>query len=183
MRHWLSLSKLISRPLSLALGLAFSGHALAEGGAPVLAFLDRLFPAGETRIQAQEVQDLAPAATPVQAPLYLDTALVTQELRTATPLPQTIDLTVSPDDLWVRVRNGFAMPNLNSDLVLYHQQWYMNRPDYLRRMVERSRRYMHYIVEEIEKRGMPTELALLPMVESAFNPMAYSRSHASGLWQ
>jgi membrane-bound lytic murein transglycosylase D len=50
-------------------------------------------------------------------------------------------------------------------------------------MVERSRPYLHHIVEEIEKRGMPTELALLPMVESSFNPMAYSKAHASGLWQ
>jgi membrane-bound lytic murein transglycosylase D len=50
-------------------------------------------------------------------------------------------------------------------------------------MVERSSRYLHHIVEEIEKRGMPMELALLPMVESAYNPTAYSRSHASGLWQ
>jgi membrane-bound lytic murein transglycosylase D len=75
------------------------------------------------------------------------------------------------------------MPNLTGDLVLTQQQWYMNRPDYLRRMVERSSRYLHHIVEEIERRGMPTELAFLPMVESAFNPMAYSRAHASGLWQ
>ena len=57
------------------------------------------------------------------------------------------------------------MPNLADEVVLDHQQWYMNRPDLLRRMVERSRRYLHHIVEEIEKRGMPTELALLPMVE------------------
>ena len=75
------------------------------------------------------------------------------------------------------------MPDINSDLVLYHQQWYLNRPDYLRRTVERSSRYMYHIVEELDKRGMPMELALLPMVESAYNPMAYSRSKASGLWQ
>ena len=81
------------------------------------------------------------------------------------------------------IRNGFSMPNLTGDLVLAQQQWYMNRPDYLRRMVERSSRYLHHIVEELERRGMPTELAFLPMVESAFNPMAYSRAHASGLWQ
>ncbi|MDA0190948.1 MAG: LysM peptidoglycan-binding domain-containing protein [Proteobacteria bacterium] len=103
---------------------------------------------------------------------------------TAPPAPAAaIDLTAQADDLFARIRTGFAMPNLSSDLVLHHQQWYMNRPDYLRRMVERSSRYLHHIVEEIEKRGMPTELALLPMVESAYNPMAYSRSHASGLWQ
>ena len=61
--------------------------------------------------------------------------------------------------------------------------WYVARPDYLKRVFDRSRRYLYHIVAEIEKRGLPTELALLPMVESSFNPMAYSRAHASGLWQ
>ncbi len=95
----------------------------------------------------------------------------------------TIDLTAPPDDLWQRIRNGFAMPNLDSPLVEEKVAWYAARPDYLKRMFERSRRYLHHIVEEIERRGMPTELALLPMVESSFNPLAYSRAHASGLWQ
>ena len=98
-------------------------------------------------------------------------------------LPQPIDLTSETDDLLQRLRNGFAMPDINNDLVLYHQQWYLNRPDYLRRVAERSSRYLHHIVEELEKRGMPMELALLPMVESAYNPMAYSPAKASGLWQ
>jgi len=110
-------------------------------------------------------------------------ALPVSEIAAAPRLPQAIDLTKTPDDLFVRIRNGFAMPNLNDDLVLVQQQWYLNRPDYLRRMVDRSARYLHYIVEELERRGMPTELALLPMVESAYNPMAYSRSRASGIWQ
>lgn len=105
------------------------------------------------------------------------------EIAAPAQLPQAIDLTSETDDLFQRMRNGFSMPDINNDLVLYHQQWYLNRPDYLRRMVERSSRYLHFIVEEIEKRGMPMELALLPMVESAYNPMAYSRSKASGLWQ
>jgi membrane-bound lytic murein transglycosylase D len=95
----------------------------------------------------------------------------------------TIDLTAVPPDLWDRIRNGFSMPNLSSPLVQDRQIWYASQPSYVKRMVERSKRYLYYIVEELEKRGMPTELALLPMVESAFNPMAYSRSHASGLWQ
>ncbi len=95
----------------------------------------------------------------------------------------TVDRTVQPDDLWQRIRNGFAMPNLDNDLVRERTAWYVARPDYLQRMFERSRRYLYHIVDEIEKRGLPTELALLPMVESAFNPMAYSRAHASGLWQ
>ena len=97
--------------------------------------------------------------------------------------PQAIDLTAEANDLFQRMRNGFSMPNINSDLVLTHQQWYLNRPEHLRRMVERSSLYMHHIVEELEKRGMPMELAFLPMVESAYNPMAYSRAKASGLWQ
>ena len=95
----------------------------------------------------------------------------------------TIDLTAVPPDLWDRIRTGFSMPNLSSPLVQDKQIWYASQPSYVKRMVERSKRYLYYIVEELEKRGMPTELALLPMVESAFNPMAYSRSHASGLWQ
>lgn len=105
------------------------------------------------------------------------------ELVTPTQLPETIDLTSEPEELFQRIRRGFSMPNINNSLVLHHQQWYLNHPESLRRMVERSSRYLHHIVEEIEKRGMPTELALLPMVESAYNPTAYSRSHASGLWQ
>ena len=94
-----------------------------------------------------------------------------------------IDLTAQHDDIWGRIRNGFSMPNLESELVDRHQQWYQSRPDYLRRVVERSRRYMHHIIEEIERRGMPTELALLPIVESSYNPLAISTARASGLWQ
>lgn len=109
--------------------------------------------------------------------------LAVQEIQGAPQLPVSIDLTIRENNLWDRIRNGFAMTDLNDDLVLYYQQWYQNRPDALRRMVERSRPYLYHIVEELEARGMPTELALLPMVESSFNPNAYSRAHASGLWQ
>jgi len=112
-----------------------------------------------------------------------DTRLPTIEISSPFQLSNAIDLTSETTDLFERMRNGFSMPNINNDLVLYHQQWYANRPDYLRRMVERSSLYMHHIVEELEKRGMPMELALLPMVESAYNPMALSRAKASGLWQ
>ena len=116
-------------------------------------------------------------------PAASDDALTVHEIRLAPQLPDTIDLTVSSTNLWDRIRHGFAMTNLNDDLVLYYQQWYQNRPDALRRMVVRSRPYLHYIVQELEARGMPTELALLPMVESSFNPNAYSPAHAAGLWQ
>jgi membrane-bound lytic murein transglycosylase D len=86
-------------------------------------------------------------------------------------------------DLWGRVRKGFAVPDLDNDLVREREQWYATRPDYVRRMTERGSRYLFHIVEEIERRGMPTELALLPFIESAFNPQAMSSAKASGMWQ
>jgi len=86
-------------------------------------------------------------------------------------------------DLWLRLRAGFAMPDLDNELVHEREQWYATRPDYVARMTERSSRYLFHILEEIEKRGMPTELALLPFVESAFNPQALSTARASGMWQ
>lgn len=122
-------------------------------------------------------------SAPEQAAGAADEVLTVHEIQGAPVLPLNIDLTVRENNLWDRIRNGFAMTDLNDDLVLHYQQWYQNRPDALRRMVERSRPYLHHIVEELEARGMPTELALLPMVESSFNPNAYSRAHASGLWQ
>ncbi len=123
------------------------------------------------------------ASVPATENAQTSNPVPTIELKEDPPPLATIDLTLQPDDLWDRIRHGFGMPNIDSPLVHQQQAWYLARPDYLRRVVERSRRYMHHIVEELEKRGMPTELALLPIVESAYNPMAYSRAHASGMWQ
>ena len=75
------------------------------------------------------------------------------------------------------------MPNLEGDLVRQQEQWYVSRPDYIQRMTERSRKYLFHIVEELERRNMPTELALLPFIESAFNPQAVSSARAAGMWQ
>jgi membrane-bound lytic murein transglycosylase D len=87
------------------------------------------------------------------------------------------------DNVWDRIRAGFAMPELPTKLVAEKERFYLERRDYLDRMMTRGGRYLYYIVEEIEKRGMPTELALLPFVESAMNPTALSVAQASGLWQ
>jgi len=89
----------------------------------------------------------------------------------------------APGDLWARIRSGFAMRDLDSPLVTRHEKWYANRPDYVARMTDRARRYLHHITAEVERRGMPSEIALLPMIESAFNPGAYSTARASGIWQ
>jgi membrane-bound lytic murein transglycosylase D len=86
-------------------------------------------------------------------------------------------------DLWSRVRLGFGMPDLDSDLVRDRERWYATRPDYVQRMTERGGRYLFHIVEEVQRRGMPSELALLPFIESAFNPQAVSSAKASGMWQ
>ena len=95
----------------------------------------------------------------------------------------TYDLSGKPDDLWQRISNGYALPELDHARVRDSEAWYASRPDYFRRTIDRSKRYLYYIVEEVERRGMPTEIALLPMIESAFNPVAYSRAHAAGIWQ
>ena len=89
----------------------------------------------------------------------------------------------APTDIWDRVRRGFAMPDIDNDLVHQDEEWYLNRPDYIERMVYRSRLYIFHVVEELELRGMPTELALLPYIESAFNPQAVSSAKAAGMWQ
>lgn len=99
-----------------------------------------------------------------------------------TTLPGVLTLD-APADLWVRIRRGFAMPDLDGDLVRVQEQWYATRPDYMQRMTERSSRYLFHIVEEIERRNMPMELALLPFIESAFNPQAVSSARAAGMWQ
>ncbi|WP_373378042.1 transglycosylase SLT domain-containing protein [Cupriavidus nantongensis] len=87
------------------------------------------------------------------------------------------------NDIWDRIRRGFAMTDLEGTLVDDRTQWYAQRPEYMERMVGRSSRYLYHIVEELEQRKMPTELALLPFVESAFNPQAQSTAKAAGMWQ
>ena len=99
------------------------------------------------------------------------------------PSSRAIATLSPPKDIWERIRRGFAMPDLDNDLVHDREQWYSTRPDYIYRMTDRSKKYLFYIVEELELRGMPTELALLPFVESAFNPQAVSTAKAAGMWQ
>jgi membrane-bound lytic murein transglycosylase D len=86
-------------------------------------------------------------------------------------------------DLWLRVRSGFAMPDLDNDFVHKWEQWYARDPAYVQRMTERGGRYLFHVMEEVEKRNMPAELALLPFIESAFNPQALSHARAAGMWQ
>lgn len=99
------------------------------------------------------------------------------------PFSTAHDAAAQAESLWERIRSSFAMQELPSPLVRDWENWYASRPDYVARMVARAERYLFHIVEEVEKRGMPSEIALLPMIESAYNPTAYSTAHASGIWQ
>jgi membrane-bound lytic murein transglycosylase D len=86
-------------------------------------------------------------------------------------------------DIWSRIRAGFTIDHLDVPRVEAEARWFANNPEYMQRMMERARLYLYYIVEEVDKRGMPMEIALLPAIESAYKPLAYSRARASGLWQ
>ncbi|WP_278746809.1 LysM peptidoglycan-binding domain-containing protein [Parasutterella excrementihominis] len=85
--------------------------------------------------------------------------------------------------VWTRVRDGFKIPNMENSVVDENLAKYSKRPDYLQRMANRSQKYLYHIIEEVTARGMPTEIALLPFVESAFVTNAKSRVKAAGLWQ
>ncbi len=87
------------------------------------------------------------------------------------------------EDLFERIRTGFQLEDVDQKAVDQQLAWYANQPQYLERTFGRGERYLYYIVTQLEKRDMPLELALLPVVESAFEPFGYSRARASGLWQ
>ena len=86
-------------------------------------------------------------------------------------------------NLWQRIFSRFEMKDQNNSRSKKYEDWYSARPEYVERMMDRSQKYLFYIVGEVEKRGMPSEIALLPMIESAYNPIANSRSKAVGIWQ
>lgn len=138
----------------------------------------------QTAVVAQPDQIQTLVQTQAQAPVQQDGQATLQGGESqvwngpVTEAYQTLD-----PDLWARIRRGFAMPELRNEWVSNQEQWYSSRPAYIGRMTERSSKYLYHIVEELERRGMPTELALLPFVESAFNPKAMSSAKAAGMWQ
>ena len=107
--------------------------------------------------------------------------LASQPLDPNDPLMQI--MSIEEVDVWARIRKGFAIPDLDNPLVTTQTTWYSSRPDYIDRTTTRASRYLFHVVVELEKRNMPTELALLPFIESAFNPQALSNAKAAGMWQ
>jgi membrane-bound lytic murein transglycosylase D len=123
----------------------------------------------------------APVVKAPSAELPSHAPLTDIAMASATPPP--VVMLSAPTDIWDRIRRGLAMSDLDNDMVRDREQWYASRPDYIQRMTERSSRYLFHIVEEIERRNLPMELALLPFIESAFNPQAVSSARAAGMWQ
>jgi peptidoglycan lytic transglycosylase D len=167
----------------------------APNEAPVLTA-----PSSDTVPSAQDLETpdgappAAPAPTASPAPAVTPTPARAASQAPAAPTPPAASTapagptaaqasTVPPGDLWERIRRGFAMPDLTSKKAFTTTRWYAGKPDYIDRMTTRATLYLYYIVQEIEKRGMPTELALLPFVESAMQPQAISSAQAAGLWQ
>jgi len=115
-----------------------------------------------------------PQATEIN--ILSELALINHDDDEITPKPEA--------DLWQRIRNGYDIPYPSMHAKTKKQlDWFVRHPEYVNRVVERARPYLHYIVDQIEQRDMPLEIALLPVVESGFQPFAYSSGRAAGLWQ
>lgn len=123
----------------------------------------------------------APAPRPAAPAARNEAATAAGPIAALSPAPasQTARYEVLTD----RIVAGFAMPPLQLALVEQHERSILRNPEYLKRVLERGGKYLYHIVEELEARNMPTELALLPIVESAFVPNALSKAKAAGLWQ
>jgi len=96
---------------------------------------------------------------------------------------QNVQPTKAEINLWQRIYSRFDIKDENNSRSKKYEKWFSARPEYIERMMDRSQKYLFYVVGEVEKRGMPSEIALLPMIESAYNPIANSRSKAVGIWQ
>ncbi len=151
------------------------------GVAPVTGAASSATAAASTSGTTPSSRARAPLSAQAAAGVGADDPL--KPISAAQAQAQVVALLAPPADLWERIRRGYAMPNLESDQVKDREQYYATRPDYIARMTERSRKYLFHIVEELERRNMPSELALLPFIESAFNPQAVSSAKAAGMWQ
>ena len=89
----------------------------------------------------------------------------------------------NPNNVWDRLRQGFAMPDLDNATVRDREAWYTRNPSSIQRLIGSSDKYIYHVIEALESRNMPTEIALLPYVESSFNPLAVSSAKAAGMWQ
>ncbi|MGH8297204.1 MAG: LysM peptidoglycan-binding domain-containing protein, partial [Steroidobacteraceae bacterium] len=130
-------------------------------------------------VTRQPVRPQPPAQVIVPAPQPAPPAPVSSA---AASTPQSLT-PAQYADLFDRIRAGFTLPDPDEAAIDRQLAWYASNPDYLQRAFGRSDMYLYYIVTQLEQRHMPLELALLPVIESAYQPFAYSRAQAAGLWQ
>ncbi len=147
-----------------------------------------LQPSSEAAATSQAAANSAPAKTTSSAKTTIAKEPTAKTLASsAAPAPSSQDSDSADkknySNLWDRIRAGLKFPPMEGPYVERQEQWFINNPDYMERMLQRANLYLFYIVEEVEKRGIPMEIALLPAIESAYQPQAYSRARASGLWQ
>ena len=152
--------------------------------------------------QAPRLDQQAATSTPdsefeLSRPIQSETSITIapEVVRVTVPSPPLGDRYCTPDtapawlasgydDIWLRVRNGFQLQrNNDKPRVQAELNWFGRHQNYIDRVVDRASLYLYYVVEEIERQDVPMELALLPIVESAYDPFAYSHGKASGMWQ
>jgi membrane-bound lytic murein transglycosylase D len=159
----------ILAPLVLAsAGLAFAGCASQPAS-------NDSVPHPELVADSRSVDPIADAGEDAVTP--------PEELEAEAPEVEPLASAVAYGDVIVRIRNNLSLPQVSHPRVDREIEWLQRNPDYLVRVFGRAQRYLHYVANEVEAQGLPADLALLPVVESAFNPFAYSRAQASGLWQ
>lgn len=169
---------MIKPALATALLCALFASALHAENAPTAT--DAPVLPSPPPMPAQSVANTDPPATPAPSSPILVDAATAKDLMTPVIGAQQL---VNEADLWERIRRGLAMSEMHSPLVQDYERYYATRQDYIKRFVTRGSRYLYHIVGEVERRGLPTEIALLPIIESAFNPQAISGAKASGMWQ
>ncbi len=126
-------------------------------------------------------------ATPIPAPEIpsaLDSSLPDPaDTLVSLPVPADASPMANLENLFDRIRLGYALPDVADKGTALQARYFAGLPDYLDRTFERAERYLYYVVREIEARNMPLELSMLPIIESSYNPYAYSRARAAGMWQ
>ncbi|MEJ2565246.1 MAG: LysM peptidoglycan-binding domain-containing protein [Gammaproteobacteria bacterium] len=157
--------------------------AFTSEDAPVLDDSDTLLNPPFPKLSDKTwLQDLAASET-ASSSAEDDTSQADDDADASTDDASDDDTNGEDSNLWERIRQGFSLPEQNNGRIARETRWFSHHQQYLDRVAERAQPYLHYIVTQVEQRGMPSELALLPVVESAFQPYAYSSGRAAGIWQ
>jgi membrane-bound lytic murein transglycosylase D len=170
-----------SQPIVVAAPASASQPTVSGPSLPATA---KRAPAKPAAAANPALVDLSAATAPIEAAVAEDATVESAEGAASDGTHTLAGLTPEQyPDVFDRIRAGFKIDDVESPRIDQQLAFYANNPDYLERVFGRAVPYMHHIVKEIESRGMPLELALLPVVESAFEPYAQSWVRANGLWQ